>query len=111
MNEFEDQLREAMHRREPGPGFAGRVAAMATGARKPVRRSNPVWRWAMAAAAACLMMVTGVQEYRRHQGEQARRQLLLALQITSEKLSLVDRQLEKVEGIVQGIMVDERTKQ
>jgi len=110
VNEFEDQLREALQRREPGPGFAARVSSAASGSVPAARKRRPVWRWALAAAAACLMLVAGVQESRRRQGEQAREQLLLALWITSEKLAVVDRQLEKVEVIVQGV-VGERTRQ
>ena len=81
--EFENELRAAL-RREPAPeGFASRVIA-----RTPRRRR--VLPWALAAGlAAGLVLPLGVYEHRREQAvraEQAKRELVTALNITRAKI-------------------------
>jgi type VI protein secretion system component VasF len=81
--DFEDQLREALRRRDPSSGFAERVIARAN----PARRARPAW--AIAAIAAMLAVgVFGFQEYQQRRAEDARRQAMLALSITAKKLNL-----------------------
>jgi hypothetical protein len=101
MTDFEDQLRRALEREEPSPGFAARVVARATGS----RRSTPWFSprvWASAGIAASLLVgALGLEmerrERARQQGEVARAQLIQALQITST-------QLDKIQKKVQGAL-------
>ena len=96
MSEYlEDQLRRALGREEPPPGFAARVAAAAEAAasRRASRwgRFRPrAFRWA---AAACVLALAGgiALERRREcetraRGEAARHQVMLALKIAGAKL-------------------------
>jgi hypothetical protein len=111
---FEDQLRQVLRRKEPPPGFADRVM-MRVPAPAPVRGPEPAvrpslsgrlwrpfswnggaWKW-LAAGAACLTMAAGIgryQDYRR--GMEAREQLLLAVQITEQKLAVVGHKVEEL---------------
>jgi hypothetical protein len=98
----DDELRRALRRVEPPAGFAERVlqrtsergvSTLAPG-RRPMRRAlgGPMVRWATAAALA--IAVTGgmwyrAEQRRQAQGEEARRQVLIGLRITSSKLQLV----------------------
>lgn len=84
--DFEDQLREALGRRDPAPGFAERVIARANPPRRHLARQT----WAVAAIAAMLVVAFFVnQEYQQRRAEDASRQAMLALSITSEKLNLL----------------------
>lgn len=100
MTDFEDQLRRALERKEPSPGFAARVVARATH-KKPSPWAN--WgAWTAAAVAASLGVVgLGLEiEHRqrvREQGEAARAQLIQAMEITSHKLQKIQK---KVQGAV-----------
>lgn len=90
MSDLEKQLRDSLARRQPPPDFAGRVMA-----RLPVERRPPApWmRWA-GALAALLAVTVGGLEYRDYrQGERAKEQLVLALEIAAEKLALVERKV------------------
>jgi len=99
-NEFEDQLREALQRREPAAGFAERVIA-----RVPQRRPGPFlvmrWRSAMAIAAVLLVMFSaGLFEWHRQaerarKAEEANRQLMFALRLAAEKIQRVQNRIEK----------------
>ena len=95
MNEFEKKLRDALTRAEPPDGFAERLMArIPERPRVGVRRSPmclPGW---MPAAAAVLIGTFGAASYeylkaqkQRHEAEQARRELIYALQVTKVKLS------------------------
>lgn len=93
MTPFEDQLRGALRRIEPPPGFVQRTLARAAGERKPPRRVFRFPRY-VAALAASLALVAGVyrvQEHRR--GQQAKEQLMLALEITGSRLSDVRQKI------------------
>ncbi len=94
MKELEDELRDALRRVDPPPGFAERVIARA-GAAAPARVPwfrVPGLRWA-AAAACCLFLFAGLEVRRQQQirleGEAARVQLVQALRIAGGKLELV----------------------
>jgi len=90
---LERELRQALRAVDPPAGFADRVlhrAAMGP-ARKSIGR-GPMLRWAT--AAALVIGVSGglwyrAEEHRRTEGEEARRQVLLSLQITGSKLHAV----------------------
>ena len=108
MDRLEQQLRQALGREDPPPGFAARVLArIAAGGNKEVgekwwRRffGYPVWSAALAGGLACLILLGGMmlmggvarrqrQAQEKMRGEAAKNQLLLALQITSSELSRV----------------------
>jgi len=104
----EDDLREALRRKEPSAGFAAKVMARVSQppgeqARRgvlPMRRLMVV-RWAAAAAlAASLIAAVGLQQYRHRQeqvrAERAQRQAILALQITTEKLDHIFHRTSRI---------------
>jgi len=106
MNRLEDELRNALRREQPPPGFAARVLARAAAEPRPETawarawgtlsgwfRAPAVARAAMA-GALCLLVVFGVQYEQRQRlerirGEAAKRQLLLALRVTGSSLRAV----------------------
>jgi hypothetical protein len=96
MNQVERDLRESLRRRQPPPGFAGKVLAR-TRQFEPRRTS---WFW-LAAAALVLLMIGGVaflQEQRRQaEGEKAKEQLLAGLRITGSKLNEVKSRLARIQ--------------
>jgi len=99
MSRLDDELKRALRRQEPPPGFAERVLARAQ--TPPSARRwwvlPPTWA---AAAAAIALLAGGVEMERqrrlRAQGEFAKEQVMLALRITGSKLQFVK---EKVNGI------------
>lgn len=88
MRDFEDDLRFALRREEPPAGFAGRVLARAKSS-GPARHSN----WAAAAIAAGCLVSMGGFTYHQYEGRKAKRELLLALEITGSKLSSVQKKI------------------
>ena len=88
MNEFEDELRSALRRQEPPPGFMARVLAR-TGSRAAPRRTG----WMAAGIAACLLLSAGGFEYHQYEGRKAKKELLLALQIAGSKLSIAQKKV------------------
>ena len=93
MNEdLELQLRATLSRKEPPPGFAQRTIALAAPA--PARR--PMRTWMSLALAATLLIGFGVHRVmERHRAEEAKQQLMLALKITSQKLAVVEKALDR----------------
>jgi hypothetical protein len=85
---MEDQLQQALRRRDPSMGFAERVAARAQSGRraKPVRGFRWLWRTSALALAAAVVF-TSTALWQRTQEERAGRQAVLALRIASEKLN------------------------
>jgi len=96
---MEEALRQALRAVDPPPGFAERVVQRAS--RGDVRNSvgNGAWlRWAT--AAALVLAVSGglwyrAEERRRTEGEEARRQVLLSLQIAGNKLNAVQMKINR----------------
>lgn len=83
MDWLEDELRKALARENPPAGFADRV----TGRKRKVLEMP---RWYAAAVAAALLIATGgAYGFRRHQGIEAKREVMLAMRITSQKLNHV----------------------
>ncbi len=97
MSRFDEAMKEAMRRRAPPAGFAERVLAKA--AEQETRPSGwrmfldmfraPKLRWA-GVVAAVVLVIAGAQLYterrERIRGEQARDQVLLALEITAKQI-------------------------
>ena len=86
MDWLEQELKQALARKEPAADFDARV-------RRRTVRTMPRW---LAAAAAVIVLAGGGAMYRRHQGEQAKEQLLQAMRIAGAKMSQVQ---EKVQSI------------
>jgi hypothetical protein len=88
MNDFERDLREALSRREPPPGFTERVMARIPDRRRAWWRF-PVFRWVPALAMLLVIVsVAGiVQEHREQQRrEQAKQELMLAIEVTARSI-------------------------
>ena len=95
---IEDELRAALRREDPPPGFATRVVARAQS--KPARKfAFPRMIWAGAVAAMLVVGFTATSEYRQMKGERAAREAVVALRIAAEKLNMTrDRALRRWEN-------------
>jgi hypothetical protein len=88
MDWLEDELKQALGRKQPSPDFEARVTAAA--GRRPVL-VMPRWL----AAAAALLVITGAGAgYRYHQGHVAKEQVMLAMRITGSKLNRIQVQMK-----------------
>ena len=96
----EKALREALRHVAPPAGFADRVIQRASkGTVRPGIGGGLWFRWA--AAAALVIVVSGAsgglwyraEEHRRAEGEAARRQVMLSLEITGAKLRAVQMKI------------------
>jgi ferric-dicitrate binding protein FerR (iron transport regulator) len=87
MDELENRLRRALEREDAPEGFAERVIAR-------TRAKSAMRRW-MAVAAAVLLLAGIGYGYRWHEGQTAKRQVLLALRITSAKLNHIQAQVAR----------------
>jgi hypothetical protein len=84
---LDDELRAALRREDPSPGFAKRVTARARVS--PARKSPVPWMlWAAALAAMLVVGFMGAFEYRQMKAERAGRDAVVALRITAEKLNM-----------------------
>ena len=84
MDWLEQELTQALARKEPAPGFDGRVRARLH--RRP--------RW-LAIAATIVVMVAGAGgAWRQHQGQVAKEQVMTAMRIAGSKLNRVQMQLK-----------------
>ena len=103
MRDMDDELRNALRREEPPPGFADRVLRRA--ARGPFEQpqtSRPFLRWA--AAAAVVAALAGGFQYvsvqqaheERIRGEAAKEQVVQALRIAGSKLHLVQAKIKEI---------------
>jgi hypothetical protein len=98
--DLESQLRAALRPIAPSAAFEKELIACVTDAQHPQPKANRVgragWRsrarWLSIAAAACLLIGVGLQNLQlrreRENGLEARRQVVEALRVTSEKLDL-----------------------
>jgi hypothetical protein len=86
MDWLEEELKQALARKEPAADFDARLK------RRTVRT---VPRW-LAAAAAVIVLAGGAGVYRHRQGELAKEQLLQAMRITGEKLNHVQARVQAI---------------
>jgi hypothetical protein len=99
-DDFENQLKLALAKKEPSPFFEARVLGAVKRQQREHRASARMW-WASAVAAALLIMSGSAWQYQRNAkeevaGKEAKARLELALKITSVKLQRISM---KVEGI------------
>ena len=100
MTHLENQLRDALARKEAPDGLSERIVAAATG-RRPARFGN---RWFAARRAIAAVLVTALlsgfwvtREYQKEkrEGERARQLVMLALRITEEKTSMARERVQR----------------
>lgn len=106
MDDFEQQLKRALARKDAPGFFEAKVLAAAnrqqTGEMRVTRFVRPWSRW-ITAGAATVLMISGVvwqrerNDRERVAGESAKAQLELALKITSKKLKHIELQIENVQ--------------
>jgi type VI protein secretion system component VasF len=96
MDWLEQELKQALQRKDPSPEFAERVKRAARGDR--FRTAMWPGRW-LAAAAAILVMAGGAgYGYRQHQGNVAKQQVMLAFRIAGAEVNHIQSQ---VRGLTQ----------
>jgi hypothetical protein len=104
-----DELRRAVRRVEPPAGFADRVLRAAKAepvSPKPAVAPKALWRakagWAVAATLMIATLGGGVwyraEERRKQEGEEAKRQVLLSLNIAGSKLRSIEMKVNHGEG-------------
>jgi hypothetical protein len=109
MNRFDNDLREALKRRQAPAGFVDKVMSQVRNRAQERTREvgSPrtrafAWHWAPALAVALILAATPLlyrEHLRRIEGEKAKEQLLFALRVTGSKLRGVQ---EKVVAIQVG---------
>lgn len=107
MEDFEQQLRNALARKDAPDWFEAKVMAAVRRdggepVRAPVRRPVLVWRWASALVLSVLVVGGVTWKYdqavhERQAGEAAKARLQLALKITRAKLQKIEQKLNEVE--------------
>jgi len=96
MDWLEQELKQALERKDPSPDFAARVTAAAAGRVVPVPVPRPVRmlpRWLPVAAA--VLLIAGGAAYREHRGRVAKDQVMLAMRITSGKLNHIQSHMRE----------------
>ena len=93
---LEDDLRRALRRESPAPGFASRVMQRIESDAKPQPRR---W-WRAVAASLTLTVVLGAwgahEIHQRREGERAKEQVLLALRIAGEKVRYAQSEVRTI---------------
>lgn len=97
-DDFEQQLRDALHREQPPAWFEARVlSAVREQETAPAPWFGLRWRWSLALAAVLVIAVVGWMQERataeRAAGEAAKARLELALRITSAKLKSIQHKV------------------
>jgi hypothetical protein len=91
MDWLEEELKQALARKEPSRNFEARVGAVARNRSNVAIMSR---RW-MAAAAAVIVMVSAGEGYRWHRGQVAKDQVMLAMRIAGGKLNRVQVEIAR----------------
>ena len=102
MDWLEQELKQAMARKDPSPDFAARVEAQVrqkpserpTVLEMPRKRVFVMPRW-VAAAAAVVVIAGSAEAYRWHRGLEAKRQVMEAMRLTSEKLNHIQARVNE----------------
>lgn len=102
MDRLENELRNALKRKEPPSGFSGRVLARAEGKGRNawgVLLKRQGLGWALAAALCIMIFSVGI-EYRKTQeemasGKVAKEQLMLALRIAGDQMQFISSKINR----------------
>jgi hypothetical protein len=102
MDWLEQELKQAMARKDPSPDFAARVEAQVrqkpserpTVLEMPRKRVFVMPRW-VAAAAAVVVIAGSAEAYRWHRGLEAKRQVMEAMRLTAEKLNHIQARVNE----------------
>jgi len=103
MEDFEQQLKNALARKDAPDWFEAKVmAGIARDRGSQARRPTLRWRWASALLATVLLIGGVTWQYERAAqeraaGENAKARLTLALKITRAKLQRIEQRLNEVE--------------
>ncbi|HTU45118.1 MAG TPA: hypothetical protein VMF91_08655 [Bryobacteraceae bacterium] len=106
MTPFEEELKQALTRREPGADFTERVLEQVN-RKQPRKAANPwAWlqaarTWRLAAVAAAVLVMSGSAMYehdRVARGQAAKEKLLMAVRIAGAELHQVHRHVLEVEA-------------
>ena len=87
MDWLEQELKQALERKDPDPGFESRV-------RRRQVRVMPRW---IGIAATVVLGMAAAEGYRYHQGQVAKEQVMTAMRIAGSKLNRVQMQLKGTE--------------
>ena len=90
MDWLEQELAQALARKEPSAGFDNRERA------RMHSRPSLMNKW-LAIAATILVMIGGGEAWRQHQGQLAKEQVMTAMRIAGSKLNRVQMQLKGTE--------------
>ena len=96
---FESQLQDALRRKTPPAEFADGVMAAIARAATPSRRPAARAGWLAVAATFLVATIGGItahQVQQRREGEKAKEQLMLAMQLTSKKLRETQQHVHEV---------------
>jgi hypothetical protein len=101
--DLERDVRRVMRHRSPDPGFAQRVMARIENGEhghEPARELRPRHGWRAVAASLTLVLLLGGYATHRvvenHRGEKAKEQVLLAMRIASEKVSVARQEVRDI---------------
>jgi hypothetical protein len=92
MDWLEQELKEALDRKDPSPDFAERVRRRTRG--DGFRTALWPQRW-LAAAATVIVLTGAGLGYREYQGNQAKGQMMLAFRIAGQKVNQIQVQVKE----------------
>jgi len=91
MDWLEEELKQALARKEPSPDFAARLSARANRGRMVTMP-----RWLATAAALLVISGGGAEAWRWHRGMEAKRQVMEAMRLTAGKLNHIQARVKEV---------------
>jgi hypothetical protein len=105
MTPFEDELKKALARCEPPEGFTDQILERLNISRVPKQRARlfawPAFSWQFASVAALLLALVAGLGYRQHirieKGEEAKRQLLIAMHIAGTQLHEAQLRVKRIQ--------------
>lgn len=96
---LEHDLRRALRRESPAPGFASRVLSRIEADERRPRVARRSWWRAAAASVALAALLGGYATYKvaeHRQGELAKEQVLTAMRIASEKVRYAKQEVREI---------------
>jgi hypothetical protein len=93
---LENDLKHALHRQSPAPGFASRVMERIE---REEHHARPVWWRAVAASLTLTALLGGWAAhtmYEHREEERAKEQLILALRIAGQKVHYAQQEVREI---------------